>query len=351
MQERFWWVNHSQTVRQEIEGSYLWFPNRTHRSKARSESEKSIQRLMPGDVVFSFADRFIGAVGVVLGQARESAKPLELASIADYAEAKSGWLAPVRFMPLKHALNIEDHIGALAPVLPRKHSPLLASGVSNQHVALAAVPPFMASTLAGLLKGEVERIVGTIVEFVGRSLPEDAAEAAIQQRSDISATQKSDLLQSRTGQGVFRVNLEQIEHSCRVTGVLDRRHLLAAHIKPWSECDDTEKLDGHNGLLMSPHVAHLFDRGYVSFSDDGELLVSQELNPVVLEKWQILLPLNVGQFRPEQCYFLSHHRREVFQQHGAGRRQKTADNSDTEPAAPTAEAVALTAEPAIIEPA
>jgi hypothetical protein len=96
---------------------------------------------------------------------------------------------------------------------------------------------------------------------------------------------------------------------------------------------------------MSPHVAHLFERGYISFTDDGDLLISQELNPVVLEKWHIRLPLNVGEFKPEQCYFLDYHRREVFQQHGRGRRQKSSETFDD--MAP----VGLELEPATVQPA
>jgi putative restriction endonuclease len=337
MSASFWWVNHSHTVRHEIEGSYLWFANKARKSKARSESDKNIQRLLPGDIVYSFADGAIGAIGVVIGSAREAAKPLEFDSIAQFADTQKGWLAPVRFMPLANPLRVEEHSAELAPVLPRKHSPLLAGGASNQHIVLAPVSSLMATTLSRLLDGEVERIVGTITESVGRSLAEDAAEAAIQQRTDISPARKLDLLKSRHGQGVFRVNLEVNEHSCRVTGVLDRRHLRATHIKSWSECDDAEKLDGSNGLLMSPHIAHLFERGYISFLDDGDLLVSQELNPVVLDNWHIRLPLNVGEFRPEQCYFLGYHRREVFQQHGAGRRQKSTENFEPVPVAPAAE--------------
>jgi hypothetical protein len=328
MSAGFWWVNHSDTVRPEIEGSYLWFANRVRNSKARSESDKNIQRLIPGDVVYSFAGGAIGAIGVVLGPAREAAKPLELDSMPEYADPQKGWLVPVRFMTITNPLRTEEYGAELGPVLPRKHPPILASGASNQHVVLASVPAMMATTLSRLLGGEVERIVGTITESVGRTLAEDAAEAAIQQRNDIGPAQKSDLLKARHGQGVFRVNLELSEHSCRMTGVLDRRHLWATHIKPWSECDDVEKLDGSNGLLMSPHVAHLFERGYISFSDDGDLLVSHGLNPVVLDNWHIKLPLNVGKFRPEQCYFLACHRREVFQQHGAGRRQKSTENFD-----------------------
>jgi hypothetical protein len=234
-------------------------------------------------------------------------------------------------------------MGELSPVLPRKHSPILSSGASNQHMLLAAVPPLMVDALTRLLDGEVERIVGTIIEKVGRSLIEDVAEAAIQQRTDIGPNQKSDLLTARYGHGRFRANVEISEHSCRVSGVLDRRHLWARHIKPWSECDDAEKLDGSNGLLMSPHIAHLFERGYISFSDEGDLLVSQEMNPVVLDNWRIQLPCNVGEFRPEQCYFLNYHRREVFQQHGAGRRQKPPENFESVP-------IVLVAEPTVVQP-
>jgi HNH endonuclease len=344
MRASYWWVNHSHTARYEIPGSYLWFANRLHKSKARSEADRNTQRLLPGDIVFSFAAGVIGDIGVVLGTAREAAKPAELSSVSEYADVKAGWLVPIRFMALGRPLRAENYMAELMPVLPRKHAPLLAGGKGNQHVVLAAVPPLMASTLSGLLSGEIERIVETITESVGRSLADEAAEAAIQQRTDLSAAQKADLLKARYGHGAFRTSVEINERSCRITGVLDRRHLWARHIKPWSECNDAERLDGFNGLLMSPHIAHLFERGYISFQNDGDVLVSQELNPVVLENWHILLPHNVGQFRPEQCYFLDYHRCEVFQQHGAGRRQRSVENFDPVP-------VALSGEPATVQPA
>jgi hypothetical protein len=344
MSRSFWWVNHSHTAGHEIAGSYLWFPRKNPKSKARSESDQNIQRLLPGDVVLSFADAGIGAVGVVLSCAREAAKPTEFGALEQYADVKTGWLVPVRFMLLANPLRTQDHSGELSLVLPRKHSPILATGSANQHMQLAFVPSLMVTALQRLLGGELERIIGTITDAVGRSLAEEAAEAAIQQRTDIGPTQKSDLLKARHGQGGFRENVERNEHSCRITGVLDRRHLWATHIKPWCECDDGEKLDGFNGLLMSPHIAHLFERGYISFSDEGDLLVSHELNPVVLRNWHIAPSLNVGAFRPEQCYFLDLHRREIFQQHVGGRRQKTPEHLDGVPET-------LNAEPAVVHPA
>jgi predicted restriction endonuclease len=105
-----------------------------------------------------------------------------------------------------------------------------------------------------------------------------------------------------------------------VTRVLDRRHLRAAHIKPWHACDEREMLDGCNGLLFAPHVQHLFERGYIGFADDGELLVSRRLNPSVLTAWGMTLPFNAGPFRREQQAYLASHRDGVFERHDGGRR-------------------------------
>lgn len=138
------------------------------------------------------------------------------------------------------------------------------------------------------------------------------AEAQIQQRTDIGATEKLELRKSRRGQGIYRSNLERFEKRCRVTGLENRRHLRASHIKPWSVCTDAEKLDGYNGLLLSPHVDHLFDRGYISFTDAGELLIADSLDRRVLRTWGIPIRRTVGKFHPEQCTFLAYHRQEVF---------------------------------------
>jgi hypothetical protein len=64
--------------------------------------------------------------------------------------------------------------------------------------------------------------------------------------------------------------------------------------------------------LLSPHVDHLFDEGFISFSDDGDLLVADALHRGVLATWGIPLSINVGQFRSEQAQYLDYHRRHVF---------------------------------------
>jgi hypothetical protein len=126
----------------------------------------------------------------------------------------------------------------------------------------------------------------------------------------IAVTEKLALRKSRVGQGLYRERLQAIESSCRVTGVSDPQLLTASHIKPWAVSTDSEKLDGNNGLFLSPHIDRLFDRGLVSFTDTGNLLVSAHVAMEDLDKWGIEPNLNVGPFSAEQAKYLSWHRHE-----------------------------------------
>ena len=102
------------------------------------------------------------------------------------------------------------------------------------------------------------------------------------------------------------------EGSCRVTGVDKPELLIASHIKPWATSDNEERLNGHNGLFLSPHVDKLFDSGFISFENNGEILVSPSLDQEVLQRWSIDPLSKVKNFAGEQAYFLETHRRAVF---------------------------------------
>lgn len=334
---RYWWVNHRLVHRQELEGELLWSPQ-NRQNGGNEESSNNMTKVMPGDVVFSFADAAIRAVGLALGRTRETPNPFEFGTARKLAGAGRGWQIAVRFAELAHPLDPRNHLAELVPVLPAKRSPIRASGDVNRRVYLASVPRKMAETLRRLLGPEVDDLVEKIAQGANGQLPDDAEEAAIHQRTDLVPAEKVNLVKARHGQGAYRHNLELVEAACRITGLLDRRHLRAAHIKPWCKSSDAEKLDGFNGLLLSPHLAHLFGRGYISFADSGELLVSRHLNPAVLEKWGLRLPLHGSAFRPEQCRYLDYHRRNVFEHHTGGRRKPHDTDVDavqeTQPRAP-----------------
>ena len=56
----------------------------------------------------------------------------------------------------------------------------------------------------------------------------------------------------------------QIEKRCRLTQVENPAHLRASHCKPWRDSNNDERLHGENGLLLTPSIDHLFDRGFIS---------------------------------------------------------------------------------------
>ncbi len=314
-----WWVNHRQNFRQEFAGGYLWSPQ-CNRNGSANESYANMTRVRAGDKVLSCAAGELRALGVALAGARAAAKPVDHGLIEGAGAGEPGWYVPVRLQLLDEPLRIKEHAAALAAVLPERYSPIRASGDSNPSVYLAPVPVRMVVLLRELLHGQLERVLAGLVRPAGAEWAAEAAAVGIGLRRDLLPSERAQLLRARRGQGVFRQNVEQYEHGCRLTKVLDRRHLRAVHIKPWYTCDDREMLDGCNGLLLAPHVQHLFERGYISFADDGAVLVSRRLNPSVLAAWGVTLPCQAGPFRAEQQAYLACHRDAVFERHDGGRR-------------------------------
>ncbi|RQO37461.1 HNH endonuclease [Herminiimonas sp. KBW02] len=308
----YWWVNQNQTYKDEINGGFLWSP-KTRSDGGRNQFYENMKDVSPGDVIFSFCDTRIKAIGRASGVVQTAPKP-------DFGNAginwsKEGWLVPVEFKELTNIIRPKDHIEQLSVYLPEKYSPLQKNGNGLQSVYLAKIGNAMAQQLIGLIGAEYHSTLTALTSTVEiESTSDDVFENAIRGRTDISATTKSQLINSRLGQGLFKTNVRLNEKACRVTGVSDPQHLRASHIKPWRLSDDTEKLHGCNGLLLAPHVDHLFDSGFISFSDIGQLLISSKLNTDVLSAWGISLKKSVGKFNSEQSKFLQFHRTNIFKQ-------------------------------------
>jgi hypothetical protein len=265
----------------------------------------------PGDIVFSFCDTYIKAVGVVTGTASTSPRPSQFGATGAYW-GDEGWYVPVDFRELRYPIRPRDHMSILAPLLPTTYSPLQKNGNGLQGVYLAELPDPLALTIVNLLNGQVEKLVAGLGETARVEYLDDASEETIRGEKDITETEKEQLIKARMGQGLFRSRVELIESCCRVTGVTAREHLRASHIKPWRVSNNSEKLDGNNGLLLSPHIDHLFDRGYISFLDDGRILISPLLDASILLAWNIDKMRSVGHFKSAQKTYLSYHRDYVF---------------------------------------
>ena len=136
----------------------------------------------------------------------------------------------------------------------------------------------------------------------------------IRRDDSLRETTKQALINARRGQGLFRSRVATLEHQCRVTGVSRPEHLVAGHIKPWRESSNDERLTEANGLLLTPSIDHLFDRGFISFENHGELLVSPVAHQDSLRRMGVACDhvVHVGEFNQDQQHFLEFHRTQVF---------------------------------------
>lgn len=321
---RYWWVNQNQTHQQEIGGGYLWSPQR-RRDGARHPYYESMREVSPGDIVFSFVNTRIHAIGIAQSFCYECPRPDEFGAIGEQWD-QVGWRVDVRFTREPMPMRPKDHMDVLAPHLPARYAPLRSNGDGLQQVYLTELPFDFAEALARLMGRPVldmvrEHLVyDQAVEFSepGAITAWEAAVAKwIESSNDLSSTEKESLIQARRGQGAFRRAVLSREHACRITGVDRPEHLRASHCKPWRDCEtNEERLDGENGLMLTPSIDHLFDRGFISFEDNGRLLVSRVASQESLRRMGVAVSdsVNVGSFTQAQREYLGFHRERVFLQ-------------------------------------
>ena len=126
-------------------------------------------------------------------------------------------------------------------------------------------------------------------------------------------TEGESIQKFRIGQNIFRAALvEYWNGRCPVTGISTPELLKASHIVPWSHCDsDAQRLDVHNGLLLSALWDAAFDSGLITFDPHGTPQPSPHLEPTA----RIELGLdNVRRLnlRKEHLPYLNHHRNTIW---------------------------------------
>src|SRR5580698_2040997 len=309
---RYWWVNQNQTFRQEIGGGYLWSPKRSANGP-RNPFYESMREVSPGDLVFSFVDTRIQAVGIAQSYCWESPKPVEFGN-AGLNWENIGWKVKVVFTGFRHTIRPKDHINILRPLLPERYSPLQPNGNGLQSVYLTEIPEPFAQTLMGLIGREVESIA-TASQVTKSSVPDDIdvwegkLEQQVANDTSVPETQRTAIIRARVGQGLFRDRVSEIETKCRITGVQNPVHLRASHCKPWRDSTNHERLNGENGLLLTPSIDHLFDRGFIGFENTGRLIISPVAHKPSLQKMGVETAnaVHVGAFTNGQKQFLDFH--------------------------------------------
>lgn len=318
---RYWWVNQKQTYRHEVPGGYLWSPKRKVGGQ-RNPYYDFMREVAPGDVIFSFANSQIRAIGIASSHAYEAPKPLEFGKAGAYWDT-IGWRVDVHFAELRLPLRPSASMDVLAPLLPERYAPLRIDGRGLQNLYLTHLPEGFAATLIDLLGAEARDIVlhrianqekGPQTSAIGLVEWEEHEIQRVHSDVSLRETVREAIVLARRGQGLFKQRVLAFERACRLTGVDRIEHLKASHCKPWRDASNDERLDGENGLMLTPNADHLFDRGFLAFEANGNVLVSPVAHLESLRRMGIdpRHPGNVGGFRERQAQYLQYHRDNVF---------------------------------------
>lgn len=191
-----------------------------------------------------------------------------------------------------------------------------AGVIEEVHLPAAALPgPGLAryafETL-GQLYGALQRIYQ-----LAASLPDGPLREFREKIKHLPKTTEAErLVVQRVGQGIFRSGLiDYWRGRCPLTGITDTALLRASHIKPWAKCDtDAERLDVHNGLLLSALWDAAFDKGLVTFEDDGSPRFSPTLSAEARQAlhWGAPIPLTAQ----HRAQFAWHRQNEFAATHG-----------------------------------
>jgi putative restriction endonuclease len=155
----------------------------------------------------------------------------------------------------------------------------------------------------------------SIEEIVRRWSASDSLSQDIESIWATSAgvTTKKALTDARIGQGKFRTGVLRLwGGQCCLSGSQTLDVVRASHIKPWRECNDSERLDPHNGIPLSATFDCLFDVGLISFDGAGGILIAKTLSKKERELLGVdRLKLKRAPSKRTSAY-LDYHRNNIF---------------------------------------
>ena len=157
--------------------------------------------------------------------------------------------------------------------------------------------------------------LGVELEYVPKHTPHSIVEdtGGLDKRNIPTVTERQGLVISRVGQGAYRKSiLFRWNYRCAVTNYLKKEILIASHIVPWKDSTNEERLDVHNGILLSPTYDALFDKKLISFENDGKIIISQSLAGTKHQDLGVTGKEVIKNFSRENHRYLEKHREKLL---------------------------------------
>lgn len=203
--------------------------------------------LSKGDKIFHYTNGNIVSIGTVV-------KPT--ISVLDVANSCYYFHTEIHYETIDNPLHIRSYWEEIKKFLPAEYSAFQKNGRDNGGF-LYPCDENLASLLMTkiALLNENDGIVNEILE----------TEAKIQTKM-------------RIGHQNYKEKLLRLwNNECAICKINIPELLRASHAKPWRDSNQQERIDPYNGLLLCAHHDALFDKGFITFNENGEILLSQQL--------------------------------------------------------------------------
>lgn len=203
--------------------------------------------LSQGDKIFHYTNGNIVAIGIV-------DKP----TVARFNESNNTYYftSKIHYEIITNPLHIRSYWDELKQLLPTEYSAFQKNGHDN----------------GGFLYPCDENLASLLIVKIALL---NQTEPVMQEILETDAKIQTKM---RLGHQAYKEKLLQLwNNECVICKINIQELLRASHAKPWRDSNNQERLDPYNGLLLCAHHDALFDKGFISFNEQGEILLSEEL--------------------------------------------------------------------------
>lgn len=145
-------------------------------------------------------------------------------------------------------------------------------------------------------------------------IQEVVEETLVMENENLTKTEKEVIVKARRGQGKFRESLiNKYDNRCIMTDISISQVLVASHIKPWVVCNNQERVDVNNGLLLSATYDRLFDSGLITFDINGKIKISSMISKENANKLNLTYGKKYNiKYHPEMNKYIKYHNEIIF---------------------------------------
>ncbi|WP_308381213.1 HNH endonuclease [Serratia marcescens] len=289
----FFWVNIGSSFNEVKEQNFLWAPQYGVNKNGKMFNPtfwETVKDVKAGDIIFCNKDREIIYIATAVSDAKPAPRPQNRSF--DKWE-REGTRVDVDLTVLEHPIDVLQFRDIFMAAFNEFSRPTVfaENGFCTQ-TYMCEIPEAAAKMIASFINNNIS------IDFNKQTAKVKEARGST----------KAAVIQARVGYGPYRDKLfKKWGGKCAVTGIALESMLTASHIVSWSISNDKEKVDPYNGFPLIPNLDRLFDRGMISFDDNGCLLYKKELSGL-LRALKIPLDSKIAGLFGENKKYLKRHR-------------------------------------------